>query len=48
MDKGQYKSSMLIPADFLAPGLISITVGIMQIAGGLSKDNSQTRCSHSP
>jgi hypothetical protein len=28
MEKGKYKSSMLIPADFLAPGLIFIHVGV--------------------
>jgi ABC-type polysaccharide/polyol phosphate transport system ATPase subunit len=40
MDKGEYKSSMLIPADFLAAGLISITVGIMQIAGEFTRHAS--------
>jgi hypothetical protein len=33
LDEGKYKSSMLIPADFLAPGTISISIGIEQIAG---------------
>ena len=28
MEKGKYKSSMMIPADFLAPGAIFIHVGI--------------------
>ena len=32
MDERQYKSSMLIPADFLAPGTISVHIGIIQIA----------------
>ena len=32
MKEGKHKSSMLIPADFLAPGTISIHVGV---AGGL-------------
>jgi hypothetical protein len=32
MKEGKHKSSMLIPADFLAPGTISIHVGI---TGGL-------------
>ena len=34
MDEGKYKSSMLIPADFLAPGTIFVSMGIPQIAGG--------------
>jgi lipopolysaccharide transport system ATP-binding protein len=34
MGEGKYKSSMLIPADFLAPGTIYVSMGIPQIAGG--------------
>ncbi len=34
MGEGKYKSSMLIPADFLAPGTIFVSIGIPQIAGG--------------
>jgi lipopolysaccharide transport system ATP-binding protein len=37
MEKGRYKSSMLIPADFLAPGTITVHVRVIQIAGGLTK-----------
>ncbi len=35
MESGRYKSSMVIPADFLAPGTIFIDVGLGQIAGGV-------------
>ena len=31
MEAGRYKSSMLIPADFLAPGIISVSVRLIQI-----------------
>ena len=34
MEKGRYKSSMLIPADFLAPGKISINVRLIQLVDG--------------
>ena len=37
MEKGRYKSFMLIPADFLAPGTISINVRVIQIADGFAR-----------
>ena len=40
MKKGLYKSSMLIPADFLAPGTISVNVRVVQIADGFAKHAS--------
>ena len=33
MDEGKYKSAMLIPADFLAPGTILVSIAISQFAG---------------
>ena len=39
MEKGQYRSSMAIPADFLAPGTIVIHVGVgtIQISGEFTR-----------
>ena len=34
MDEGIYRSAMLIPADFLSPGTVFVSIGIPQIAGG--------------
>jgi hypothetical protein len=37
MEIGQYKSTMAIPADFLAPGLISINVAVIEITDRIVK-----------
>ncbi|MGA7214414.1 MAG: ABC transporter ATP-binding protein [Terrimicrobiaceae bacterium] len=40
LEIGQYKSTMAVPADFLAPGLISITVAVIEITDRIVKHAS--------